>query len=103
MHGGRDTVVIGRRLSPHWEQRLPSLASPVSAALQCGAFYHKSGKESLATSGWGGIRRCRTAEVYFHQHNQLAFLMNICSADRMRQIISAKLKLHTTPEQFRAL
>ena len=30
-------------------------------------------------------------------------LMKICSPGRMQQVITAKLKLHTTPDQFHAL
>src|SRR5262245_33563303 len=40
---------------------------------------------------------------YFHQHDILVFLMKICSTDCMQQVLTAKLKLQTTPEQFRAL
>jgi IS605 OrfB family transposase len=40
---------------------------------------------------------------YLHQHDILVFLMKMCATDCMQQIVTAKLKLQTTPEQFRAL
>ena len=39
----------------------------------------------------------------FHQHTTLAYLTNIWSTGCMRTVLTAKLKLHTTPAQFRAL
>jgi hypothetical protein len=52
------------------------------------------------------MRRCREAGltvISTPQHTPLADLLNIWSTGCMHTVLTAKLKLHTTPDQFRAL
>src|SRR5215813_608947 len=41
--------------------------------------------------------------INFHRPTRLALWVNVCYTGCMNCTITAKLKLHTTPEQFRAL